>query len=64
MNFERTVPRGGDIRLSQLSEGEYAAFAEIMRYYASGAWSATVNHSEASIRMARNILAGLGKLEV
>ena len=64
MNFERTVPRGGEVKLTQLSETEYNSLVEIMRYYVSGAWSATINHSEASVALARNVLAGLGKLEL
>ena len=61
MTSERTLPRDGEIRLSGLSESEYLAFVEIVRYYVSGAWSATSNHPDASLLLARNLLAVLGK---
>ena len=59
MNFERTVPTDGTIVLSSLSIQEYQAFIEIMRYYVS--WSATSNHPDASLLLARNVLAALGQ---
>ena len=59
MNFERTKPRDGEVKLTGLTEGEYRAFVSIMKWYVR--YNGNIPADGTEVTFAKNVLAGMGE---